>query len=83
MNFVVLRHRRKVSTLCLLPKICHRVDHHMSEYLHHFVAARITRASAAMGELPVVLPSCRADQFSQSFLPCCLTSVELAAVGRV
>ena len=37
-----LWHRRKVSALCLLYKIYHRVDHPMSKYLMHFVAARNT-----------------------------------------
>ena len=32
-----LRHKRKVSALCLLYKIYHRVDHPVNEHLHHFV----------------------------------------------
>ena len=31
----------------------------MNEYLLHFVAARNTRASVALGELAVVIPRCR------------------------
>ena len=42
-----LGRRRKVSTLCLLYKIYHRADYSLQEYLHHFVAVRNTRASAA------------------------------------
>ena len=52
-------HRRKVSALCLLYKIYHRVAHSMNEYLSHFVAVRNARASAALGELAVVIPRCR------------------------
>ena len=64
-----LAHRKKVSALCLLYKICHRVDNSMSEYLNHFVTACNTRASAALDELALVIPRCRTDPFSQSFLP--------------
>ena len=39
-------------------------------FINHFVAARNTRASAALGELALVIPCCRtADQFSRLFLP--------------
>ena len=41
----------------------------MNEYLNNFVAARNTRASAALGELALVIPRCRIDQFSRPFLP--------------
>ena len=61
-------HRRKVSELCLLYKIYHRVDLTINEYLNHFVAARNVRASAALGELALMIPSCRTDEFSRSFL---------------
>ena len=64
-----LEHRRKVCALCLLYKTYHRMDHPMSEYLNHFIAARNTRASAALGELAFVIPGCRTDQFSRSLLP--------------
>ena len=63
-----LAHRRKVRALCLLYKIYH-VDHHMNGYLNDFVATRNTRASASQGEFALVLPRCRTDQFSRSFLP--------------
>ena len=43
--------RRKVSVLCLLYEIYHRLDHPMNEYLHHFIAARNARVSAVPGEL--------------------------------
>ena len=39
-----LGHIKKVSALCLLYKIYHRVNHPMNGYLNHFVAARNTRA---------------------------------------
>ena len=83
-EFCCLKHRRKVNALCLLYKIYHTVDHFMDEYLKHFVAVRNTRAPAALGELVLVIPSCRIDQFN----PCCVTayccsSMELASVRRV
>ena len=67
-DFCCLGHKMKVSALCLLYKIYHRVNHPMIEYLNHFVAARITRASASLGELALMIPRCRTNQFSQSFL---------------
>ena len=33
------------------------------------MAAHNTRASAALGELTLVIPRCRTDQFSRSFVP--------------
>ena len=63
--------RRKVSalSLCLPYEIYHRVDHPMNEYLNQFVAARNTRALAALGELALTIPRCRTGQFNRSFLP--------------
>ena len=58
-----------VGVICLLHKIYHRVDHHMNEYLNRFVAARNITTSATLGELALVIPWCKTDQFSQSFLP--------------
>ena len=58
-----LGHRRKVSASRLLYKIHHRVDHSKNEYLTHFVAARNTRASAALGELTLAIPHCRTYQY--------------------
>ena len=60
-----LGQKRKVGALCLLCKIYHRVNHPMNEYLHYFVAARNTRASAAQGEIALVGPRC---SIGQSFL---------------
>ena len=57
-----LDHRREVSALCLLYKIYHIADHPMNEYLKHFVAVRNARASAAQGELALLIPRCRTDQ---------------------
>ena len=42
---------------------------YMNEYLHHFVAARNTKASAALCELALVIPRCITDQVSHLFLP--------------
>ena len=65
-------HRRKVGVLCLLYKIFHIAGHPMHEYLHYFIAVRNTRASAALGALSSVIPRCRTDEFSRSFLPAAL-----------
>ena len=46
-----------------------RVENHMHDYLHHFVAALNTRVLAALSELALAIPRCRTDQFSWSFLP--------------
>ena len=43
-----LGHRIKVSGLCFLYKSYHRINHSMNENLNHLVAARNTRASAAL-----------------------------------
>ena len=56
-----LGHRRKVSALCLPYAIYHRVDNPRNEYLNHFDAVQNTRASAALGELPLVFLLCRTD----------------------
>ena len=58
-----LGHRRKVSALCLLYKMYHREDHSINEYLHHFVAARNTRVSVALGKSALVVLRCRTGQF--------------------
>ena len=64
-----LRHRRKVSALRLHNKIYYRVGRPMNQHLNHFDAVCNTRASAALSELALVIPRCRNDQFSRSFLP--------------
>ena len=40
----------------------------MNERLNNLVEARNTRASAALGELALVIPSCGTNQISRSFL---------------
>ena len=40
----------------------------MHDYLKHFAAVRNARASAALGDLALVTPCCRIDQYSLSFL---------------
>ena len=55
--------------MSLLYEIYHRPARHFHEYLHYFVAARNTKASAALDEIALLIPRCRTDQFSQSFLP--------------
>ena len=42
-----LGHRRKVSAMCLLYGINHRVNHQMNEYLKPFVSAHNTRAAVS------------------------------------
>ena len=54
----------------------------MNEYLNDFVVARNTRASVALDELVLVIPPCRTDQFSLSFLPAA-ASVEFIVIGRL
>ena len=48
--------------------IYYRAGYPLHEYLHHFVATRKTRCLAALRELALVIPRCRTDQFSQSFV---------------
>ena len=50
-----LRHRIKVSTVCLLYKIYLRVNSPINKYLKHFVTARNIKASAALGVLTFVI----------------------------
>ena len=45
------------------------MEHPIYEYMNHFVAARNTRASAALGELALVIPCSKTDTFNRSFLP--------------
>ena len=72
---------QKEGLLCLLYKIYHRVDHSSNEYVNHFVAARNTKASPTLGELALVTPRCRTDQFSRSFLPAALCLRNLPPSG--
>ena len=51
-----LGHKRKASALYLLHRLYHRVEHPTNEYLHHFIAARNAKASAALGESALVIP---------------------------
>ena len=62
-----LRHRRKVSALCLFYKVYHRANHSL-----HFVAACNTRDLAALYELALVIPRCNSNQLCRSFLPAAL-----------
>ena len=45
-----LGHRTRVSAMCLLCKIYHRVDHPMNEYQNYFVAPCSTRTSVVLEE---------------------------------
>ena len=40
----------------------------MNEYLNPFVATRNTRSLASVDELALVIPRCKTDQLSRSFL---------------
>ena len=62
-KFCCLGYRRKVSALCLLYKIYHRVHHTMKQYPKPFVVARNTRASAALGEFALIISRCITNQF--------------------
>ena len=44
----------------------------MNQYLLYFVAARITRASAALGELALLIPRYRAEELINSIGHFCL-----------
>ena len=68
-EFCCLRHRRRGRAMCLLYNIYHRADHPCYKFLHHFVRARVTGASAALSKFALVIPCCRNDQFGRSFLP--------------
>ena len=57
------------GTECFLYMVDHRVDLSLTEYLNYFVSAHNTRASGALDELALVIPRCRTDQLSRSFLP--------------
>ena len=59
-----LAHRRKISALCVLYKIYHRVGHSMNEYLNNFVVALNTRVSVALDKLALVILCCRAYHIS-------------------
>ena len=76
-------YRRKVSALCLLYKINHRENHPLNGYLNHFVAARNTKTSTALGVLALVIPRYRTDKFSRSFLPAALRLWNLLQSGML
>ena len=77
-----LGHRMKLNAFSLLYNIYHRMNSFpMNEYLHHFVATRNTRTSAALVELTLAIPHCRIDQFSRSFLPAALCLWNLLSSG--
>ena len=48
-------------------KLYHREDHILHEYLHHSVAARNTRGSAALFKLALVIPRCRTNNTVSRF----------------
>ena len=55
----------------------------MTEYLNYFIATGNIRASAALGVLNLVNPSCRTDQCSRPFLPAALRLCNLLPSGVV
>ena len=59
------------NAFSLLYEIYHKVNHSTNEYQRHFVAVCSTRASAAQGELALVILLCKIDHFSRSFFACC------------
>ena len=63
-----LGHRRRVSALCLLYKLYPRVDHTVTKYLKRFIASHNTRTLTTLGKMARVIPHCKTDQFSWSFL---------------
>ena len=60
--------QKKRQCLVFALKIHHEVNHLINEHLKHFVAARDTKTSVALGELTLVIPRCRTDYFCRSFL---------------
>ena len=52
----------------LLYEIYHKADHPLHKHLHHVFTCN-TRASAALGELTLVILCCRSNLFNRSFLP--------------
>ena len=60
--------QKEGSALCLLYAIYHRANHHMNEYLNLIVAVRNTRVSSVIDEFALVIPLCRTDKLSRSFL---------------
>ena len=68
MSFIVWgTEGRSVPCVCSMRH--HIANHSLHEYVHNFVAAYNSRASAALCELALVISLCRTDQFSRSFLP--------------
>ena len=57
------------------------MDHPLNEYLNQFVTASNTRALAALGELALMIPHCRTDQFSLSFLSTAVLMWDLLPSG--
>ena len=45
------------------------MENSINEYLHQYAAARNTKASATVDELTLMIPRCRTDKVSLSFLP--------------
>ena len=64
-------------------KIYHRVDQSVNEHLNHYIAVHTVKTSAALSKSAFVILSCKADQFSRSFMHAAVSFVELAALGRV
>ena len=53
----------------------------MNDYLNNFDAARNNKASAALGEVALMIPRFRADQLSRLFLPTALRLWNLLQSG--
>ena len=78
-----LERRTKVRALCVYSMrfmcLLYEMDQPMNEYLHNLTVARNTRVSVDLGELPLVIPRCRINQFSRSFLPAAVRQWKLVS----
>ena len=63
MSFVVWGTERSAPCVCLIYDLS-QSGPPMNEYLHHFIATRDTRASAALGKLALMMLRCKTDKFS-------------------
>ena len=84
MSFVVWgTEGRSLHCVCPVRFIVCIQTHTMNEYLNQCLAAPNTRASAALGELALIIPRCGTDQFSPSFLPAAVRLWNLLSSGVI
>ena len=64
-----LKHRRKVSCLCMLYKIYNNPDHALRDYLVPMRRTRVTRAASSAHEHQLDPSRCKTEQFKRCFIP--------------